>query len=889
MRYTLDSMLPEQAFRKLGKHLQTLEGGSQPSPTPTNTTVQNTNIPEYAQPYVENMLGAAQSQMYNQNADGTLGSLQAYKPYSTNPSDYVAGFSPMQNQAMQGTAGLQTPGQFGQASGLAGASGLGSLSMAGQLANTGNQYNQMATNPDATQAFMNPYIQSSLDPQLAEIRRQYGITGTQEQGQATQAGAMGGSREALMASENQRNMGTAQNQAIAQGYNNAFQAAQQAQQFGANLGLQGGQAALQGLGQASTAAGQLGQLGTAQLGAQQNILGAQNTMGQQQQTQQQNIMNQGIQNYATAQQYPLMELGTMSNLLRGLPMQATTTQQYQATPSALTTGLGTMGALGSLAMAAPKAEGGVIKSYAKGGIASYDVGGAIKTDIARMSNEELQKTAQTSQSATIRGEAKAELSNRAQGELPELAGGGIIAFKEPTKENNQSLVTDPEGSKTKADYGSFLGDVGAVADKLNPTIELADEVKNIAGRVGRGAGVVNQGMLGAARLTKEGLDALLSHGGYEAPVPVAKPAAAATGIEQAAPDAAATPQYTKEQQAADTATAQALLGSPQGAIPTIDGGKVPQYKSTTEAEVNAASPWAQKILEKGVPEGQKEQTQDEYIKEKMDFVAKSSTNPDTQKIIDQYKDKIDGAKTAADQNFWLHASAGFAKMATLTGPTLAAAMSALGDEIPKYVTDKNMQEKLLTENQRAMYEITQAELARKNNDYVAFKVHNDNAKKIALEGFYKAAEEHDRTEKMIRDERKTKYEGEVNMYGHKLSAATQLATTQMSVNKPTELAQKAQIYATNPVLADKMFGTSSKEEALALKQYSANLVNATAMFKLSMPDDPEGAIAQAQAAAANGLSPQYKKLLGIADVPVDKKSSKIGAPVNKGSTGSYGF
>ena len=428
MRYTLDSMLPEQAFRKLGKHLQTLEGGSQPSPTPTNTTVQNTNIPEYAQPYVENMLGAAQSQMYNQNADGTLGSLQAYKPYSTNPSDYVAGFSPMQNQAMQGTAGLQTPGQFGQASGLAGASGLGSLSMAGQLANTGNQYNQMATNPNATQAYMNPYLSASLDPQLAEIRRQYGITGTQEQGQATQAGAMGGSREALMASENQRNMGTAQNQAIAQGYNNAFTQAQQAQQYGANLGLQGAQAGIQGaqagiagqnaamqgaglgiqgaqagmqgintalsglgqgitgvnaglagMGQANAAAGTLGQLGAQQLAAQQGVINTQNTMGSQQQAAQQAIINQQIQNYATAQQYPMMQLGNMSNLLHGLPMASTSTQTYQAAPSALSqigglgaTALGVAGASGAF-----KAKGGIIKMKS-GGLVDLGIYNAMK-------------------------------------------------------------------------------------------------------------------------------------------------------------------------------------------------------------------------------------------------------------------------------------------------------------------------------------------------------------------------------------------------------------------------------------------------------------------------------------------------------------------------------
>ena len=42
-------------------------GGSAPAPStaPTQTTVQNTNIPEYAQPYVETMLGATQQQLFN--------------------------------------------------------------------------------------------------------------------------------------------------------------------------------------------------------------------------------------------------------------------------------------------------------------------------------------------------------------------------------------------------------------------------------------------------------------------------------------------------------------------------------------------------------------------------------------------------------------------------------------------------------------------------------------------------------------------------------------------------------------------------------------------------------------------------------------------------------
>ena len=242
------------------------------------------------------------------------------------------------------------------------------LGMAGQLANTGNQYNMMATNPYATQAFMNPYLQASLQPQLQEIGRQYDINQTNQMSNATKQGAFGGSREALMASENQRNKNTAMNQAIGQGYNTAFTNAQQAQQFGANLGLQGGQAALQGYGQVGQAAGTLGQLGTQQLAAQQGILGTQNQFGGQQQAQEQAKINQAIQNYATEQQYPMLQLGNISSLLRGLPMQSTTTQTYQAQPG-LASQIGALGtgAIGLSKLAGAKAGGSTNDISKRGG------------------------------------------------------------------------------------------------------------------------------------------------------------------------------------------------------------------------------------------------------------------------------------------------------------------------------------------------------------------------------------------------------------------------------------------------------------------------------------------------------------------------------------------
>lgn len=352
------------------------DGGG--SAAPTTTTVQNSNLPDYVQPYVESMLGAAQQQVYNFNPNGTVSGFKGYTPYSNDPTKYVAGFSPLQQQSFQGAQNLQMPGQYGQASQMAGMAGLGSLGVAGQAGQAGNNYFGMASSSPTVNQFMNPYVQDALNPALAEARRQYGITGQQEQSQATGAGAFGGSREALMAAENNRNMNTGMNQMIGTGYQNAYNQAQSNILAGNQLGLQGQQAALQGYGQVGQAAGTLGQLGQQQLQGQEGILGLQNTYGGQQQANQQQIMNQAIQNYATAQQYPMMQLGNISALLHGLPLQSTTTQSYQAQPGIASQigALGT-GAIGLSKLAGGKA-GGTTKAISKRGdgidaIAYHDV------------------------------------------------------------------------------------------------------------------------------------------------------------------------------------------------------------------------------------------------------------------------------------------------------------------------------------------------------------------------------------------------------------------------------------------------------------------------------------------------------------------------------------
>jgi hypothetical protein len=151
-------------------------------------------------------------------------------------------------------------------------------------------------------------------------------------------------------------------------------ASNQAAQFEAGQKLASAQTAAQyGLGAQNLglqASSQLGSLANQELAAKQGILSMQNQVGGQQQALEQAKINQAMLDYANAQQYPLMQLGTMSNMLRGLPMQASTTNQYAASPNPLSQAIGTIGAGTSIYNAynpTPRgAAGGEVKGYAKG-------------------------------------------------------------------------------------------------------------------------------------------------------------------------------------------------------------------------------------------------------------------------------------------------------------------------------------------------------------------------------------------------------------------------------------------------------------------------------------------------------------------------------------------
>jgi len=510
------------------------KGGGGGSPAPTSTTSYSTNVPEYARPYVENMLNAAQAQIY----DPAMGGFNKYVPYSTDPTKYVAGFSPLQSYAQSGAAGLTLPSNYGIATGQTLGTGTQLGMLAPQMGMAGANYGAMATSPYAINAYMNPYLRSSLAPQLEEARRQYDITGAQQQSAATRAGGFGGSREALMAAENRRNMAQQMNQMIGQGYNQAFNQAQQAQQFGANLGLQGQQAQAGALAQQLAAANQLAGLGGQQLQAQQGIYNLQNQFGQQQQQQQQNIINQAVQNYATEQQYPFMQLGILNSMLRGLPMQQSSTQMYQAPPSAVSqlAGLGTagLGALGMYNAATGSKRGGLqeVKKMAAGGNAipmkSYtddQLQGVIRSpssslmadiyaqsllkDRAYLKSNPMAANVMNQPLPTAPMPAPAQMAMAPQtrvgldaigtGDTVQMAGGGLLAFAEGDVIPSVDPMMIPKDKKGDYDWDTYI------AQKLSQKYTESPTVK--AQREALEAGIAERKkMMGYEGLTRFGLD-----------------------------------------------------------------------------------------------------------------------------------------------------------------------------------------------------------------------------------------------------------------------------------------------------------------------------------------------------------------------------------------------
>jgi len=143
---------------------------------------------------------------------------QTLAPYA---SDYIT------TALGQGAAAADAPREVYKGPLTAGPSNLQQQSFAGisDVAKGGYNPTTFTSNTfgsEQAQQYMNPYLKNVLDPQMAELKRQNDITQQQTNAQLTKAGAFGGSRQAIMNAENNRNLLNAQNVALGQGYSNAY-------------------------------------------------------------------------------------------------------------------------------------------------------------------------------------------------------------------------------------------------------------------------------------------------------------------------------------------------------------------------------------------------------------------------------------------------------------------------------------------------------------------------------------------------------------------------------------------------------------------------------------------------------------------------------------------
>lgn len=267
-------------------------------------------LADWAAPYITNYLGQAQA--------------LSETPYQTYGGPLTAGPSALQTQAFQGIGGLTVPSQFGTASTMA--------QQAGQVSPNGyTPVGGSFTDAGIAGQYMNPYLNMALQPQLQELQRQSTINLNPQLAKLTQAGGYGGSREALLRSEAQRNLLDQMNQTTGQAYSSAYDRAAnqfnteqqrkiQEAQFGAGYGLD---ALKQQLASAQT----LGTLGQQEQQAQIQNFDQMLKAGLTERGIEQEGITADLNEFNAQREYPYKQVQFQRDMISGLPVNSVTNTQ----------------------------------------------------------------------------------------------------------------------------------------------------------------------------------------------------------------------------------------------------------------------------------------------------------------------------------------------------------------------------------------------------------------------------------------------------------------------------------------------------------------------------------------------------------------------------------
>ena len=308
-------------------------GGSPPPPPAASSTVtQQQTIPDEMKPYITDVL--TQSQALNkQRAE------EGYQPYQ---GAQIAEFQPEQQQAQTGIAGLVGSGQpyFDKAEAL--------TQQAGQ-----------APTAEIMQSYMSPYMQNVVDIQKREALRQGDVAAQAQAAGAVNVGAYGGSRDAIVQAEQQRNLATQLGDIQAKGSAAAYADAQQ--QYAAQQK------------NALAAGAQFGALATGVPGQAMKEFGALESVGAAKQQQEQQALNIAKQQFIQEQTFPEANLQQYSSIIRGYNLPPNTYQTAQTVTPAPSymqqiAGLGMAGAgiAGAFSGFKGAKEGGLV-GLARGG------------------------------------------------------------------------------------------------------------------------------------------------------------------------------------------------------------------------------------------------------------------------------------------------------------------------------------------------------------------------------------------------------------------------------------------------------------------------------------------------------------------------------------------
>ncbi len=242
------------------------------------------------------------------------------------PRPDIITFTPAQEQAIrmmtEGGIGLYEPMFKAAQESLGGGLGAFGEGRTGLAATTG------AYDPRSYRAYYDPFVEDVIRTTEADIQRQADIERGRIGASAVQAGAFGGSRQAVAEQELARNAAQQVAQTGAQLRSAAFTGAQQQAQGAFENQMQRGQTAAQIFGQLGQGIGQLGvqqaALGEAAQAAAQRDVNALFNIGGLEQAQRQSEYD--VQRAAAIEQAyePFQRFSYMSDILRGVPSTSST-------------------------------------------------------------------------------------------------------------------------------------------------------------------------------------------------------------------------------------------------------------------------------------------------------------------------------------------------------------------------------------------------------------------------------------------------------------------------------------------------------------------------------------------------------------------------------------